>query len=118
VDSEQQAASAIHRRATRIRVVVGVTGMFVGMGIGLLGYLGLRRILLDRIGFHSPYLTALVAMMPPITITVRLATRFSRKLIVELLPSWIEEQARIYGVDPRLLEEHASVERGTPSSRA
>lgn len=99
------AMSEIARRAKTLRLRVAAPIFAGGIVVGIIGYLILRELFLERIAVHVPYATAFLTMLPAMVVAWRMAVVIGRSLVRQRAPQWVEEIRTTYGVPREALED-------------
>lgn len=111
-DTVLLAAQAFERRASRLRTVVIVGCVLLGLAIGTMGYFVLRDLQGALIGMHSPWITGFVSMGMAFPASLRAAQALSRAAVAWRSAAWIAEIAATHGIRTESLEEYTKVLNG------
>ncbi len=108
-DREFAAGKDLTRRIQRLRAVVIASFVALAVAGGIAGYWALRTMLLGRLGWHVPYVTAVVGTGVPF-LSVMAASRWVvRGMLRVRLPAWVDELAGRHHVAPESLREYTSL---------
>jgi hypothetical protein len=111
-DPELAAARDLHARAERIRKLVVVPTVLLGLAGGVVGYMVLREVFFAAFGAHQPLLTGVLGMLPPFLLSFRAAGAISDALVRRASPRWQRELAAHYTLDESILDDHVKIARG------
>lgn len=108
-DPEATAIEEIGRRAARMRRVVIVPLLLLGIVMGGLLYELLAELQYAWRGAHMPWVTGLLAFAPTFGGALRLAPRLADLAVRHRLPGWRRSLAEEHGLDLAQLEETTRV---------
>jgi hypothetical protein len=108
-DAEETAYRELSRRARRIRMLVLVPAIVVGLASGLTGYVLFRVWQLEVNGVHAPVLTGAVGFAAPFLGILQISWILSKRLIRWRTPSWVDELSAYYKVPRERLVEVAAL---------
>lgn len=91
--------------AARVKRLVMVPGVVLGLGSAALAFLVLREVQLSMFHVHFPWLSA-VASAPFLAAWLRVAQRAGQRLVQRRAPGWIEELSALYRVPTATLAEY------------
>ncbi len=104
-DQEALAIAELGRRAQRLRSIIVVPLILLGVAAGFYTYGELRDWQLDARGAHMPGLTAVASFVPTFGASLWLSPRVANALAARVIPRWRAAIARKYGLDARVFEE-------------
>jgi hypothetical protein len=105
IDPEAAAIAELSRRAGRVRALIHVPVLLVGILAGVLLYTVLRDLQFARNGAHIPWLTGVASFVPTFGGSFWLAPRLSTVVVRPALARWRAELAKKHGLDLVELQE-------------
>jgi hypothetical protein len=104
-DPQLAAVAELGRRVTRTRIVILVPTVLGGIALGGLMYVVLRDWQFAHRGAHSPWITAVLSLVPTFGASLVLAPKIAQAVLRVLFPRWLSSLARAHELDEAELEE-------------
>ena len=105
IDPEAKVIALLRTRASRVRTVIHVPLLLLGVLGGAAMYIVLRDLQFARNGAHMPWLTAILAFVPTFGSSLWAAPRLADFVVRKTLPRWRASLAKEHGLDLAELEE-------------
>jgi hypothetical protein len=102
-------ARTLCRNAARIRMLIVVPCLVVGIAAGIMGYFVVRDMQRGWMHGHVPLLSAVAGMGPPFALAFAAAQWLSDALIRWRRRAWIDTLSARHGVPAEVLEDYAGL---------